>query len=153
MSSSHISRLRLIGIIFWLAGAAVITFGWMGMASEACVDCQMPYLLSGGAAGVGLIIVGSTLVLIATMHDVASRNAEKMAELFEDPEEETEPVTFPLGRATESTEDDVEKLEVDNVATEFAPEESASDNDSPLSESATTVMPKVPADSESKDLE
>lgn len=149
MSSSHISRLRLIGIIFWLAGAAVITFGWMGMASQACVDCQMPYLLSGGAAGVGLIIVGSTLILIATMHDVATRNAEKMAELFEEPEDDTVPPKFPVGRATDSSDADTEQSETEDTEDD-AGEDSVSDDESSDNESDTTVMPKVSAVEESK---
>ena len=101
MSGSPTARLRLLGILFWLAGGVVITFGWMGMAEVACVDCQMPYLLSGGAAGIGLIIVGSTLVLSATVLDAGERTAQRAADLLlaaaeeaadeADEEEEEEP--------------------------------------------------------------
>lgn len=90
MSGSPTTRLRLVGMLFWLAGGAVITFGWMGMAEVACVDCQMPYVLSGGAAGLGLIIVGSTLVLAAAVLDAGERTARRAAELFRDAAAEAE---------------------------------------------------------------
>lgn len=57
---------RILGLLFVVAGFAFIFFGWNGMARQACVDCQMPYLLSGGAAGVGLILFGSALLVIAS---------------------------------------------------------------------------------------
>lgn len=82
MSGSPTARLRLVGLLFWLAGGAVITFGWMGMAEIAYVDGQMPYLVSGGAAGLALILVGSTLVLYAAVLDGAERGARRTAELF-----------------------------------------------------------------------
>ncbi|WP_035736250.1 hypothetical protein [Glycomyces arizonensis] len=90
MSGSPTTRLRLVGMLFWLAGGAVITFGWMGMAEVACVDCQLPYVLSGGAAGLGLIIVGSTLVLAAAVLDAGERTAQRAAELFKAAAEEAE---------------------------------------------------------------
>jgi hypothetical protein len=90
VSGSPTARLRLVGILFWLAGGAVITFGWMGMAEVACVDCQMPYLLSGGAAGLGLIVVGSTLVLASVLLDTGERTARRAAELIKAAVEESE---------------------------------------------------------------
>ncbi|WP_035700549.1 hypothetical protein [Glycomyces tenuis] len=90
MSGSPTARLRLVGILFWLAGGAVITFGWMGMAEVGCVDCQMPYLVSGGAAGLGLIVVGSTLVLASVVLDAAERTARRAAELLKAVAEESE---------------------------------------------------------------
>src|SRR5438128_2168692 len=35
------------------------------MARVACLDCQNPYLLSAGAAGLGLIILGAASLIIA----------------------------------------------------------------------------------------
>lgn len=150
MSSSHISRLRLIGIIFWLAGGVAITFGWMGMAREACVDCQMPFLLSGGASGLGLIIVGSTLIIIATMHDVATRNAERMAEVFEYSSDEPRPAVTRTSRAKGSEEIDSETAETTKSDTESETDESASDEEESEYRSDTTVMPAVPTDFDSK---
>ena len=56
---------RILGLCFVAAGFVAIGFSWNGAAKVACVDCQVPYLLSGGAAGLGLIIVGTMSVVIA----------------------------------------------------------------------------------------
>jgi hypothetical protein len=56
---------RIIGLCFIAAGFVAIGFAWNGAAKVACVDCQFPYFLSGGAAGLGLIVVGSMAVVIA----------------------------------------------------------------------------------------
>ncbi|MFC3491732.1 hypothetical protein [Glycomyces rhizosphaerae] len=82
MSGSPTTRLRFLGLLFWLAGGVVITFAWMGMAELAYVDGQMPYLVSGGAAGLALILVGSTLVISAAVLDAAEHGAQRTAELL-----------------------------------------------------------------------
>jgi predicted outer membrane repeat protein len=58
---------RVLGLLFVVAGFVVIGFGWNGAASKARVDMQFPYLLSGGFIGIGLIIVGLVLLLLATV--------------------------------------------------------------------------------------
>ena len=58
---------RIVGLVFCVAGFVVLTIAWNGMASVACVDCQMPYLVSGGATGVGLILFGAALLVIASV--------------------------------------------------------------------------------------
>ena len=60
----RITYTRLLGLIFCAAGFVIIGLGWNGMARVACPDCQLPYLLSGGAAGIGLIIVGVGFLVI-----------------------------------------------------------------------------------------
>jgi hypothetical protein len=82
VSGSPTTRLRFLGLLFWMAGGVVLTFAWMGMAELAYVDGQMPYLVSGGAAGLALVIVGSTLVLSAAVFDAAERGAQRTAELL-----------------------------------------------------------------------
>jgi F0F1-type ATP synthase epsilon subunit len=82
VSGSPTTRLRLLGILFWMAGGIVITFGWMGMAELAYVDGQMPYLISGGIAGLALILVGSTLIVAAAVAEAAERTAQRTAELL-----------------------------------------------------------------------
>jgi hypothetical protein len=61
----RITYTRLLGLIFCIAGFVVIGLGWNGMARVSCPDCQLPYLLSGGATGVGLILFGVGLLVIA----------------------------------------------------------------------------------------
>ncbi|WP_205324946.1 hypothetical protein [Glycomyces sp. YM15] len=82
MSGSPTTRLRFLGLLFWMGGGVVLTLAWMGMAELAYVDGQMPFLVSGGAAGLALVVVGSTLVLSAAMFDAAERGAQRTAELL-----------------------------------------------------------------------
>lgn len=48
-------------------GFIVIYFGWNGAANKDCVDCQIPYLISGGMAGLGLIITGLGVLVVQTI--------------------------------------------------------------------------------------
>ena len=45
-------------------GFLALYLGWNGAANKACVDCQIPYLLSGGAAGLGLIATGLGVLVV-----------------------------------------------------------------------------------------
>lgn len=101
MSGSPTARLRLLGILFWLAGGAVITFGWMGMAELAYVDGQMPYLVSGGAAGLALVLVGSTLVIMAALFEAAERTAQRTADLLKQAADEAVEAAAAAERAAE----------------------------------------------------
>jgi hypothetical protein len=56
---------RILALLFCLAGAVAIGVGWNGAARQASADSQLPYLLSGGAAGIGLLTFGVGLLLIA----------------------------------------------------------------------------------------
>jgi hypothetical protein len=69
---------RILGLFFCLAGFIVIGFGWNGMAKVACPDCQLPYLLSGGAVGLGLIIVGAALLISAQVREERLKLAEQL---------------------------------------------------------------------------
>jgi len=50
-------------LLFILAGFVVIGVAWNGAAGIDFAQGQLPYLLSGGAAGLGLIGVGMALIL------------------------------------------------------------------------------------------
>jgi hypothetical protein len=50
-------------LLFIAAGFVVIGVAWNGAASIDFAQGQIPYLLSGGAAGLGLIGVGMVLIL------------------------------------------------------------------------------------------
>ena len=58
---------RILGIILVVGGCVALGFGWSGAARKACVDCQIPYIISGGAVGLGLIVLGSVLFIVAQM--------------------------------------------------------------------------------------
>jgi hypothetical protein len=72
---------RLLGLVFVAAGFIAIGLAWNGSAQVACVDCQFPYLLSGGAAGLGLILFGSVLLLMAQVRSERVKLAGKLDEL------------------------------------------------------------------------
>ena len=56
---------RILGIVLLVGGGIALGFGWSGAARRNCVDCQMPYLISGGAVGLALIILGSGMFIVA----------------------------------------------------------------------------------------
>ena len=55
------SGLGLIGTMLMTAGIAAILFAWWGVAHTGYVFEQIPYVVSGGMLGVGLIAVGGFL--------------------------------------------------------------------------------------------
>jgi hypothetical protein len=72
---------RIIGLFFCVVGFVAIGFGWNGMAKVACPDCQLPYLLSGGATGIGLIVLGSGLLLMAQIRDERMKLGDQLHEV------------------------------------------------------------------------
>lgn len=55
-----------------VAGFVLIVLGWNGAASTACVDCQLPFLISGGLGGLALVVVGGTLALVHEIRRVGA---------------------------------------------------------------------------------
>jgi len=53
-----------LGLAVCLAGFFVIFLGWNGAASFNDLRQQFPYLVSGGVAGLALVLVGCTLVVV-----------------------------------------------------------------------------------------
>lgn len=45
-------------------GFLAMYLGWNGAANKACVDCQIPYLISGAAVGLGLIATGLGVLVV-----------------------------------------------------------------------------------------
>jgi hypothetical protein len=58
---------RILGLFFCVAGFTTIGLGWNGTAKTAFVDVQFPYLISGGATGIGLIVLGVGLLVMAQL--------------------------------------------------------------------------------------
>ena len=61
----RIRQARIIGLVALVAGFVAIALGWAGSARKACVDCQVPYLISGAATGIGLILFGGVMLILA----------------------------------------------------------------------------------------
>jgi hypothetical protein len=53
-----------LGILFCVAGLALIWAGWNGAASYNDIRKQFPYLISGGLAGLALVVIGVGLMII-----------------------------------------------------------------------------------------
>ena len=58
---------RILGFVFVTGGFIVIAKAWDGAASINFAQGQIPYLLSGGFLGLGLIVTGSMLLLLSTI--------------------------------------------------------------------------------------
>ncbi len=52
------------GLAFMVGGVLLLFLGWNGAASYDRLPAQFPYLISGGLAGVGLMIVGGALLIV-----------------------------------------------------------------------------------------
>ncbi|MFA5891591.1 MAG: hypothetical protein WDA27_11680 [Actinomycetota bacterium] len=64
-------------------GFLFILLGWNGSAGVNCVDCQIPYLISGGAAGLGFIILGAGLLLFEAGRRARGQLESKIDELVD----------------------------------------------------------------------
>lgn len=100
----QIRYMRWLGFAFVIGGFAAIGLGWNGMARRATFDEQIPYVLSGGIAGIGLIVLGIGLLLVAqirserqrlsTILDVMGPAAKKLAPKAEASPQPSEPFLF-----------------------------------------------------------
>lgn len=70
--------MRVLGLLIATGGGVAIGFGWAGAAQLDCVECQIPFLLSGGAAGIGLIIFGVALMLLAQIRTESRRLGDRI---------------------------------------------------------------------------
>jgi hypothetical protein len=52
-----------IGLFLAIAGFVAIFFGWNGAAGQNREPAQIPYLISGGAIGLGLVVLGAALIV------------------------------------------------------------------------------------------
>jgi hypothetical protein len=73
-----------VGIIVAAAGFALIFYAWSKVAGIADnVALQMPYLVSGGLTGLGLVMVGVTIINVAAKRRDA-RLREQQTQLLAD---------------------------------------------------------------------
>ena len=62
--TKHWSKLGgVLGIVYCIAGFFLIFLGWNGAASNDREPAQIPYLISGGLGGLGLVVLGSALIV------------------------------------------------------------------------------------------
>lgn len=72
---------RVIGLTFMVAGFVLIFFAWNGSASKNIIMAQFPYLISGGVAGMALIVTGSLLLLLSTVRSERQILSDKFDEI------------------------------------------------------------------------
>lgn len=72
---------NLVAILLLLAGFALIFAGWSGAASVDSAAGQIPYLISGGVVGLGLVLYGATALLLRTIRQGQESQLETLRQL------------------------------------------------------------------------
>lgn len=79
-SGDLLKLLVLPGAIALVAGFVVMFLGWYGASHTAREIEQLPYLISGGLMGLGLVFIGGLLLATALWTTQLQRFAERMRE-------------------------------------------------------------------------
>jgi hypothetical protein len=53
-----------LGILYCVVGLFLIFLGWNGAASYDRVQAQIPYVVSGGLAGLALVVIGAAMLIV-----------------------------------------------------------------------------------------
>ncbi|HVT20349.1 MAG TPA: hypothetical protein VHE57_03020 [Mycobacteriales bacterium] len=72
-----------VGLLIAAVGFGLLVLTWSRVAGEDNVAFQMPYVVSGGMTGLGLIIGGFVLVNIAAKRQDAAERTRQMEQLRE----------------------------------------------------------------------
>jgi hypothetical protein len=75
--------LMLLGGVLAPAGLALVLLGWYGAARTPYVFEQVPYLISGGLLGLGLVFVGAFLYFAHWMTEVVKEQRAQSAAVVE----------------------------------------------------------------------
>src|SRR3712207_9300042 len=62
-----------LGMLLCLIGFGVIFFGWNGAASKNIVMAQFPYLISGGIAGLAIVVIGAAMIIVQSAREDRAR--------------------------------------------------------------------------------
>jgi hypothetical protein len=95
----------LLGIAYCIAGFVLIFLGWNGTASNDTETAQIPYIVSGGIAGLGLVVLGAALIVAHSLRTdrVELRGAiEDLRAVIERGAPAAEAATGPAAVAAES---------------------------------------------------
>lgn len=78
----RISRLALYAsVALGLLGLVILYLGYDGTATEPQLVRQIPYLVSGGFAGLALLFMSSTAMLISVMIRLQTQTEERLKRL------------------------------------------------------------------------
>ena len=79
-----------LGLVVIALGLVVIGIGWNGAAGAGgevnhvpVVQAQLPWLLSGGFLGLGIVILGAAMMIANAYRETEARNAARMDALLE----------------------------------------------------------------------
>lgn len=81
--------LMLLGPVLVVFGLLLVYLGWYGASQTTRVFLQIPYMISGGLLGVGLMFLGGFLYFARWLNDLVTENqrrseaAERQAEVLE----------------------------------------------------------------------
>jgi hypothetical protein len=70
-----------VGLVVAGVGFVLLGVAWAQIAGEAEVYLQLPYLVSAGMTGLGLIMVGLTIVNVSTKRRDALERERQMSQL------------------------------------------------------------------------
>lgn len=87
---SHLALLRAsypawiwAGLVVCAVGFGLIAYTWGRVAALLNVALQLPYIVSGGFTGLGLILVGLTIINVASKRQDAAERTRQLTELRE----------------------------------------------------------------------
>jgi predicted cobalt transporter CbtA len=71
------------GVLVAIIGFVLMIIGWSEVAGETEVWKQMPYLLSAGLPGLGLVMLGLVIINVSARRQDGAERARQMAALTE----------------------------------------------------------------------
>ena len=71
----------LAGVVVVLVGLGLIAYTWGRVAGLLLIPLQLPYIISGGLAGLGLVLVGMTIVNVTVRRQDGLRRDERIEQL------------------------------------------------------------------------
>jgi len=70
-----------LGVGLCLVGFLVIFLGWNGAGSVNFVPAQFPYLISGGIAGLAVVVIGAAMIVVQNQRADRARLEEALSRL------------------------------------------------------------------------
>lgn len=74
--------MEIVAVAMFPLGLTALLLGWFGVASNGHVFLQLPYLISGGLLGVGLLVVGGMLYLASWVSRTSAAQRHQNDELL-----------------------------------------------------------------------
>jgi hypothetical protein len=71
----------LAGVAILMVGLGLIGYTWGRVAGLLLIPLQLPYVISGGLTGLGLVLVGMTIVNVTVRQQDGARRDERVEQL------------------------------------------------------------------------